>query len=236
MDFIPHLEEFRRRFLFCVAVFSVAAILSYFYSHPILDFFTQPLRNSPYPAELIFQKPYDAFLIHLKVAAFSGFLLSSPLWLFQIWSFTAPGLYEKEKKVFLPVIFISIFLFWVGVILSYTLVVPWALQFLLGFQTETLKPLLSVGPYFSFLFGMLIAFGILFDFPVFMVGLVELGVVKTKTLAASRRLIIVIIFVVAAVLTPSPDPLSQLLLALPLWGLFEISLGIAAWREKRSQH
>ena len=236
MDFIPHLEELRRRLITCIIVFSAASVLAYFFSRPILEFLTHSLRESPYPAQLIFQRPYEAFMIHIKVAAFTGFLISSPVLLSQLWLFIAPGLYEKEKKIFLPIMSISIGLFWVGVLFAYFLIVPWTLQFLLGFQTETIKPLLSVGAYFSFLSGMLIAFGILFDFPVFMVGLVELGVVKTKTLAASRKIIIVLIFIAAAVLTPSPDPVSQVLLALPLVALFEISLFIAAAREKKSQH
>lgn len=236
MNFIPHLEELRRRLLICLAVFFATSIISYFFSHTLLEFFTQPLRNGPYPAGLIFQKPYEAFLIHLKVAAFAGFLISSPVLLFQGWLFVAPGLYEREKKIFLPIILISIILFWVGVIFSYVFVVPWALQFLLGFQTETLRPLLSVGPYFSFLTGMMAVSGVLFDFPVFMVGLVELGVVKIKTIIESRKLVIVLIFITAAILTPSPDPVTQLLLALPLLGLFEISLRMASLRERKVQH
>jgi sec-independent protein translocase protein TatC len=233
MDFIPHLEELRRRLLVCIGAFFIASLISYFFSHAILDFLTHPLQETPHNAQLIFQRPYEAFLIHIKVAAFSGFLISSPLLLFQAWFFIMPALYEKEKKVFLPVILISIALFWVGVILAYTLAVPWTLQFLLGFQTETMKPLLSVGSYFSFLIGMMIAFGVLFDFPVFMVGLVELGLLHTSALVRSRKIIVVLIFLAAAILTPSPDPLSQLALALPLILLFEISLRIAAYREKR---
>jgi sec-independent protein translocase protein TatC len=234
-DFAPHAEEFRKRLLISLSVFLAASVLAYFFSHAILEFLTRPLRESPYSAELIFQKPYEAFVIHLKVSAFAGFIISLPVLLTQLWLFAAPGLYEKEKKVFLPIIFISIALFWAGVLFAYYLAVPWALQFMLGFQTETLRPMLAVGPYFAFLTGVAVAFGVLFDFPVFMVGLVELGLVKTKTLAASRRLIVVVIFITAAVLTPSPDPLSQLLLALPLLVLFEISLRVAAWREN-AQH
>ena len=233
MNFIPHLEELRRRLLICLLVFFAASLAAYFFSRPILDFLTQPLRQSPYPAQLIFQRPYEAFLVHIKVAAFSGFLMSSPLLLIQAWLFLVPGLYEREKKVFFPVILISILLFWAGVMLSFFLVVPWTLRFLLGFQTETLKPLLSVGPYFSFLVGMVTAFGVLFDFPVFMVGLVELGLVRVAALAASRKIIFVLIFTAAAILTPSPDPVSQIILAVPLMALFEISLYIAALREKR---
>ncbi len=234
MDFVPHLNELRRRLLLCFTVFLIASGISYFYSHAIFDFLTQPLRQGVYPARLFFQKPYEAFLIQIKVAAFSGFLLAAPVIFTQLWFFIAPGLYEKEKRVFVPVILISIILFWAGVIFCYAFVIPWGLSFMLGFQTETLKPMLAVGPYFSFLIGMMISFGVLFDFPVFLVGIVELGLIQTKTLAKSRRPIIVVIFIIAAILTPSPDPLSQTLLALPLLFLFEISLWIAARREKNA--
>ena len=234
MDFIPHFNELRRRLLLCFAVFLAASIVSYFYSHAIFDFLTQPLRQTTHPAQLFFQKPYEAFLIRIKVAAFSGFLAAAPVILSQLWFFIAPGLYEKEKRVFIPVILISIVLFWAGVIFCDVFVIPWGLGFMLAFQTDTLKPMLAVGPYFSFLIGMMISFGVLFDFPVFLVGIVELGLVQTKTLAKSRRPIIVVIFIVAAILTPSPDPVSQILLAAPLLLLFEISLWIAARREKNA--
>ncbi len=231
MDFVPHLEELRKRLLLWAVIFSIAAVTAYFFSRQILDFLTEPLRQYTHAA-LYFQKPYEAFVVHIKIAAFTGFVITSPLLLIQLWFFAAPGLYEKEKKTFLPVALISSVLFLVGVVFSYTMVIPWGLGIMLSFQTESMRPMLTVGSYFSFLTGMMIAFGILFDFPVVMVGLVELGVVETKTLAQSRRPIIVIIFIVAAVLTPSPDPISQILLALPLWALFEISLLVAGHREK----
>lgn len=231
MDFLPHLEELRKRIITCLLALSAASVVCYFFSKPILDFLIWPLRQ--YSSEpLVFQKPYEAFLIHIKVALFSGLILSSPIIFGQLWHFLAPGLYEKEKKLFLPVVIISAALFVIGVLFGHFLVMPWGLRFMLDFQTASLKPLISAGSYFSFLIGMLLAFGVLFDFPVIIVGLVELGVVKTAALRESRRAIVVIIFIVAAVLTPSPDPISQCLLAFPLWGLFEISLAVAAQREQ----
>lgn len=234
MDFSSHLqhfEELRKRLIVCLVTFFVLSVVAYFFSHPLLDLLTWPLRL--YSSEpLVFQKPYEAFLIHIKVAAFAGLVLASPLLLTQLWLFIAPGLYDKEKKVFLPVLFISIALFLVGIVFAFLWVIPWGLHLMLSFQTDSMKPMLSIGPYFSFLTGMLLAFGVLFDFPVILVGLVELGVVRTATLVQSRRSIIVVIFIAAAVLTPSPDPLSQLLLAFPLWALFEISIFIARRREK----
>ncbi len=161
-----------------------------------------------------------------------GVLLTAPLLIFQAWMFVAPGLYEKEKDTFLPVVSASVLLFFVGVLFSYYFVIPVGLKFLLSFGTETLRPMIDVTAYFSFLTGMLLAFGLLFDFPVVMIGLVSLGVVKTEVLSKARKAIVVIIFIVSAALTPSPDPISQLLLAFPLWGLFEISLMIAKIKEK----
>ncbi len=232
MDYIPHLEELRKRIFICLGVFLAASLTAYFFSKQLLEIFTWPLRL--YHSEsLVFQKPYEAFLIHLKVAAFTGFVASLPVTLTQLWLFITPGLYKKEKQVFLSVAAISICLFWIGVLFSYFLVIPWGLRFMLEFQTPSLVPMLSAGPYFSFVIGMMLAFGVLFDFPVILVGLVELNVLHTSWLAQSRRAVIVMIFIAAAILTPSPDPLSQLLLAVPLWLLFEISLWIAAYREAR---
>ena len=133
----------------------------------------------------------------------------------------------------IPIIVVSLLLFLCGMCFAYYLVIPLGLHFLLSFQTESLRPLLAIGPYFSFLIGMILAFGVLFDFPVFVVGLVQLGITDSRTLSKARKTIIVCIFIAAAILTPSPDPVSQLLLAVPLLVLFEISLLIAKRIERR---
>jgi len=231
-DFVSHLEELRRRLIVSILAFFAVAIVAYFFSHQILDFLIAPLRRHQ-DVDLFFHKPYEAFLTHLKVAALTGIVFSSPVFLTQLWLFIAPGLFDKEKKISIPLILISIVLFCAGALFAYTLVIPFGLHFLLSFQTESLKPLLGIGPYFSFLIGMILAFGVLFDFPVFLIGLIQLGVVSTATVARSRKVIILMIFIVAAILTPSPDPISQLLLAGPLLILFEVSLVISRFIERR---
>jgi len=231
-DFISHLEEFRYRLIVSLVTFVAVSVISYFFSKQILDFLIEPLRRHQ-EVQLYFQKPYEAFLIHLQVAALSGVVVASPVLVTQLWLFIAPGLFEHEKRVALPLILITTLLFFSGVIFAYRVVIPWGLYFLLSFQTESLKPLLGVGPYFSFLIGMILACGVLFDFPVMLVGLVQLGILRTAQIARARRAVIVVIFIVAAVLTPSPDPISQLMLALPLLGLFEISLAVARVIEKK---
>ncbi len=232
-DFISHLEELRRRILICLGVYGILAILAYLQSEKILDLVTAPLYRHA-NVQLVFQAPHEAFLIRLKAAALGAALLGAPLFMQQTWLFVAPGLYDREKKVLFPVILASALLFLTGVFFAYRVVVPWGLGFLLSYQTETLKPMIGIGPYFSFISGMVTAFGLLFDFPVFMLGLMKLGIVKSQTFAGARRATYVAIFIAAAILTPSPDPLSQLLLAIPLVFLFEISLGLGRVLEKRS--
>lgn len=231
-DFVEHLEEFRRRLISCLIVFTVVSFGAWFFAHQIIDFLILPLKAQS-DAQLYFNEPHQAFFVHLQAAGLVGILLTSPFILTQAWLFTAPGLYQKEKKVLLPLIFVSSFLFFVGAAFAYFFVVPWGLGFLLSFQTNDLKPLVGVSAYFSFVMGMTIAFGILFDFPVMIVGLAKFGLVRTQTFAKARKVIIVIIFIIAAVLTPSPDPVSQLMLAVPLWLLFEISLLVARAIEKK---
>lgn len=231
MNNLAHFEELRKRLIVSIAAFFLLSAASYFFSSLLLDFFTFPLRAYTHEP-LVFQRPYEAFMVHIKISAFSGLLLASPIISAQLWSFVAPGLYEKEKRVFFPVLFVSVGLFLTGVAFAFFLVVPWGLKMMLSFQTENMRPMLAIEPYFSFLTGMLLAFGVLFNFPAVIVGLTELGVVKTAWLAETRKSIVVVIFIASAILTPSPDPLSQLFLALPLWALFEGALILARRREK----
>jgi len=174
-------------------------------------------------------------MVNVKAALTAGVFFALPVWMIQFWNFIAPGLYEKERRAMIPLIFCSLALFVLGAAFAYYLVVPAGLDFLLAFGSKTLKPMLTVGPYVSFFLGMILACGFLFDFPILMIGLVKLGVVSTDVMAKARKAIIVVIFIVAAVVTPSPDPFSQLLLAIPLWVFFEISLVICRRFEKPLQ-
>ena len=230
-DFLTHLEELRGRLIFSLAVFFIATLLSFFFSRTLLDFFIRPLTRFE-NITLYFQSPQEAFLTHLAASALAGFVLSTPFLLTQLWFFITPGLYASEKKIILSLALVSFFLFLIGALFAYLVVVPWGLRFLLSFQTENLKPLLGAGPYFSFLIGMIVAFGVLFDFPVVIFGLVRLGIVEPRTLSRSRRAVAVAAFVISAILTPSTDPISQTLLAIPLIVLFEMSVAISRLGER----
>lgn len=230
-DFLNHLEEFRRRLIISLLALAGATFICFFFSRQILDILSLPLLKHP-EVSLYFQTPYEAFIVNVKAAVTAGVILSLPVWMIQVWHFIAPGLYEKERRAMIPLIFCSLALFLLGCAFAYYLVVPAGLDFLLAFGSQTLKPMLTVGPYVSFFLGMILACGALFDFPVVMIGLVKMGVVTTDAMAKARKAAIVIIFIVAAVVTPSPDPFSQLLLAIPLWVFFEISLVICRRFEK----
>ncbi len=225
-DFLSHLEEVRRRLLIILAALTLAAAAGFFFADPLLTFLLRPLKDIE-AAGLVFHKPHEAFMIHVQVAMLAGFLFSSPVIFLQAWRFAAPGLYAHEKKAATAVALWSVLLFAVGIAFAYAVAIPWGLRFLLGFQNADLRPLITAGDYFSFLTGMFAAFGLLFDFPVFILGAVRLGLVTPAQLAGSRRIVIVIIFILAAVLTPSPDPVSQILLALPLLLLFEGALWLS---------
>lgn len=234
-DFLSHLEEFRKRLIVSLLCFFAAGLVSYVYSRPLLEFLMRPLDAFSESASLFFRSPQEGFVLHIKAAALTGFVLSSPVLWAQAWLFLAPGLYGHEKKILFIISSFSVSLFLAGVFFAYGIIIPWGLEFLLSFQTDRLKPLLEAGPYFSFLSATILAFGLLFNVPVLVVGLVKLGVLSTAALEHARRGIIVLLFLLAAILTPSPDPVSQLLLALPLLVLFEVSVRVARRIEPKNR-
>ena len=232
LTFLDHLEELRKRLLVVLAAVGIFSLAAWFFSNSLLDFLTRPLiRFNETP--LYFNAPYDAFLAHLKVSLLAGALLASPVFFIELWQFIVPGLYRRERTVFLPLVIASVVLFLTGAAFAFWGIVPVGLRFLLGFQTASLKPLLGVDAYFSFLVGMVLAAGILFDLPVVVLGLVRGGVLGPGALRSARKGVIVFIFILAAVLTPSPDVFSQILLAIPLLILFEASVFLAKRIEKK---
>ncbi len=229
--FLDHLEEFRWRLLLILAAVAICSTLAYFFSQPLLNFLTLPLRSFPGESELYFQAPYDAFIIHLKVALLVGALFASPVFFLQLWFFVAPGLYREERHAFLPLVLGSVFLFLMGAAFAFWVVIPTGLRFFLSFESSALRPLLSAGPYFSFLSGTILVCGVAFDLPLVLLGLVKAGILTAARLASARKGAIVFIFILTAILTPSPDPVGQTLLALPMVLLYEGCV----WAAKRME-
>jgi sec-independent protein translocase protein TatC len=222
LTFFEHLDELRKRLLFSVAAVAAASLGAFFFADRILEFLINP--GNFRMGALYFFYPAEAFLAKINVALLTGFVLASPIVAGQAWLFISPGLHENERKAITPLILMTSFLFLAGVMFSFFLVLPFALDFFMGMRTEFLQPMVSVGKYVSFVSSMLLIFGLAFNLPVFVMGLASTGLLNTRVLNHYQRHAVVLIFILAAILTPGPDIASQLLLALPLLALFELSV------------
>ena len=177
-------------------------------------------------ATLIYTAPHEAFFVNMKVAFIAGTLLSIPIILWQIWRFIAPGLYQNEKRYMLPVIFFSSFCFLAGALFGYFVVFPAAFKFFASFASEHITPMMRTSEYLAFANKLLLCFGLAFEMPVFAFFLAKLGILSSDFLRRKRKIAIVLIFIAAALITPSPDVLSQLLMAGPMLILYEASVWI----------
>lgn len=227
-----HLAELRFRILLSLGAVAAATIFCFFFVKPIYGFLVWPLASAMGEGgtqRLIYTGLTEAFLTYMKVAFFAGAVLSFPVVATQIWRFVAPGLYGREKKAFLPFLIASPALFILGGACVYYMVMPMAWRFFLGFQStgaETILPIqleARVGEYLDLVMIFIFAFGLCFQLPVLLALLGKAGFVSAESLVKKRRYAIVLIFIVAAFLTP-PDVISQTLLALPMLALYEISI------------
>jgi sec-independent protein translocase protein TatC len=242
MPLLEHLVELRNRLLWTVLFFLVAFFACFHFAEHIYNFLVQPLATIMERVggsqRMIYTALTEAFFTYVKVAAFGACIISFPLFASQMWMFIAPGLYRNEKKAFLPFLFVSPLLFVAGAAMVYYLVMPMAWEFLLGFQTtkgETVLPIqleAKVGEYLGLVMKLILAFGFSFQMPVVLTLMARSGMVGSKSLAAARKYAVVAVFVAAAVITP-PDVISQVLLALPMILLYEISIIAARLVEKK---
>jgi len=233
---LDHLIELRRRLLWSFATLAVTFAVCLYFARPIFGFLLQPLLAAG-QSRLIYTAVFEAFFVEIKVAFFAALMISFPIIANQLWQFVAPGLYSKEKKAFAPFLLLTPFLFATGAALAYYVAMPLALRFLLGYQGNIAgvqqDALPGVGNYLDFVTRFMFGFGVAFLLPVLLMLLEKAGLVTRLQLKSGRRYAIVVAFVIAAVLTP-PDVVSQLLLAVPLVLLYELSL-IAIWFTERKR-
>jgi sec-independent protein translocase protein TatC len=219
-----HLQELRKRLILSFIAIGVGFGICYAFADSIFNILAAPLmKMMPKGGSLIFTSVAEAFFTYMKVAFIAGIILTSPFILYQIWAFVAPGLYQKEKRYVIPFVLGGSFFFILGVLFGYYVTIPIGFKFLLGYATDFIKPMPSMKEYLSFSIKFLLIFGLVFEFPVVLVLLARIGVVDAKTLARQRKYAILLIFIFAAVMTP-PDVISQVLMALPLIGLYELSI------------
>jgi sec-independent protein translocase protein TatC len=229
MPFLEHLEDFRKRLIRSLLAVIVCSAIALYFSDTIMHWFLAPLNGT----KLYVTEVTGSFMAYFKVGLLTGIILSLPIIFWQIWGFVAPGLYVKERRMVIPFVLVALILFLGGASFCYFLVLPFALKFMIGFSGDLLSPIISVGSYISFSGMLLLAFGICFELPVIAYVLGRLGVISSKQLSKGRKIAVVVILLVAGVLTPTPDIFTQLLLAVPLYILYETSIIVVRLTGKR---
>lgn len=227
--FLEHLEELRKRIILVLISIILLSALSYTCSEKILRFLAR------YVNSLVFISPQEAFLSYLKISLFSGLVLSVPVILFNALKFIWVALNKREKSIFIAYLSAGILLFGVGISFSYYIALPAAINFLLSFSSDLIRPFISVAKYISFSVFLMLAFGVAFETPLFIVLLTRLGIVNSRTLRKQRRYFIILLFIISAMLTP-PDVITQILLAVPLIVLYEISILFAGIAERKDKY
>ncbi|MDQ7828981.1 MAG: twin-arginine translocase subunit TatC [Armatimonadota bacterium] len=226
MTIVEHLEELRRRLLIGLAALAVASVLSFLFVEPLLTWLLRPVVAAG--SRVVFLAPTEAFFVRVKVALLAGVFLSLPVMLYQLWLFVSVGLTETERRYALWLIPPAMALFVAGAAFALIVVVPVGVRFLLGYQVQgVLEPMISIGAYTSFLTWFVLAFGLVFEMPIVIVFLTKIGLVTPQALAAWRRYALGAILVAAAPLSPGGDIFSMLMLAVPAYLLYEVSIWIA---------
>lgn len=239
MSFLDHLEELRHRLFYCagaVAFGGIVAVILFNLPHfDVIEFLARPITPYMHGQKLIYTHPSDAFQILLDAGFALSFVIASPVILYQLWGFVSPAMYSHEKKVVLPVLAGIVVLFICGVALSFLVILPLTIKFLINVESTALQPMISASEYFGFAIYMCLAFGAAFELPIVMMGLTAIGLTNPMFLAKYRRYAVVGGLIVGGFITP--DPTSMFAIAVPMYGLYELSIVLSRmvyrWRIRR---
>ena len=224
--FTEHLGELRDRLVRSFIAVGIGFAGAYFFKEKLFELLTAPLiiaMGETGNAQMIFTGLPEAFFTYLKVSLLAGVIFATPVLFYEFWMFVSPGLYRTEKKYLLPVVFLSVFFFLVGSSFGYFIVFPYGFKFFLGFATQTIQAMPSMKEYLSFASKMLLAFGFVFELPLVLTFMARMGLVTVPFLKKNRKYALLLFFVGAALITP-PDVVTQVMMALPLMILYEISI------------
>lgn len=233
MPLLKHLGDLRRALTRIVIIILIGFVGCYSIAEPLYAFLSAPLTAAlPEGSTLIYTSPQGAFFTYLKVSFMAAILFTTPFTFYQVWAFIAPGLYKQEKAAITPLAIISAFFFTSGATFCYYMVFPIAFKFFIGFTTDMIIPMISVEEYLAFATKLVLAFGLVFEMPLFSFFLSRMGLLKPEHMRKHRKYAILAIFIIAAILTP-PDIFSQVLMAGPMCLLYELSIYVAVWARKK---
>jgi len=236
MPFLDHLEELRRRIIWALLALAICAVLGFFAvtELDVIGLLERPFQKVMPGQNLLFTSPTTPVVVTFKLAFVVGFIMALPVIAFQAWSFFSPALYEHEKRLVIPAIGVGFLLFLAGIAMAYFFVLPLGLNFLLGFQAESLEPIITIDEYLKFATRLILAFGIIFEMPVVLVLLGLLGIVTPDGLRKYRRHAIVILAISAALLTPA-DIGTMFMLFTPMILLYELSIWLVRLVVRRGE-
>ncbi len=230
MSFLEHLEELRHRLIYCIAGVAIGFFACFWKAdfifsimeHPIMD----ALKRNGMPEKLVYLSPTEPFNLYLKIGLLAGLFVASPWVMYQVWMFVSPGLYRKEKRYVVPFMLSTVFLFLAGGYFGYKLVYPQALDFLIGYGRQ-FQPMITIGEYTDLFLTVILGLGLVFELPILVFFLSLMGVISAGWMWRNVRYSILVIFIIAAVLTPTTDILNMCIFAAPMVALYFVSIGIA---------
>ena len=233
MHFLDHLEELRWRLLKSLISVLIGSVVTFYFIDLIIEFLIKPTQSLTNPMDLQVLKVQGMFMIKWGIALIGGFVLAIPVLTYQLWKFISPGLYLNERKYVGPLIFFTYLSFLVGLVFSYTVIIPFSLEFFTSVGVDQIENNFSINYYFNFVTWLMIGSGLIFELPVLVFILSVIGLLTPAFMSHYRRHSIVIILILSAFITP-PDPVSLILMFIPLWLLYEISIGVS-WLVNRKR-
>ena len=233
MHFLDHLEELRWRLLKSLISVLIGSVVTFYFIDVIIEFLIKPTQSLTNPMDLQVLKVQGMFMIKWGIALIGGFVLAIPVLTYQLWKFISPGLYLNERKYVGPLIFFTYLSFLVGLVFSYTVIIPFSLEFFTSVGVDQIENNFSINYYFNFVTWLMIGSGLIFELPVLVFILSIIGLLTPAFMRNYRRHSIIIILILSAFITP-PDPVSLVLMFIPLWLLYEISIGVS-WLVNRKR-
>lgn len=227
LSLVGHLSELRKRLIIIAVAVTVGTCISYYYVDLLLEILLKPA------GKLYYMRPTEAFFTYMKVSVVGGLVIAAPIILHQIWLFVKPALTVREKQLSNWILPVAIGLFGIGIVFSYFLVLPAAVKFFMGFATDDLQPMFSIGQYMDFVLSFVLPFGFIFELPLILIILGYFNLITSRFLKTKRKIFILISFIIGAVISPTPDMFSQTMIALPMILLYETSLFVLAKIMKR---